>query len=350
MSASECLSVVWRHAAIDGPALDFHAASPRANLVDAVSAREFNGSGGAAQNLPNHLDLLTFWNISIHGVWNDKLDFWDFSSTFTGMIRAVYPNLVGFDSTYDYIINLNTLGIVESLGNLVFPESLFEAQMELRHGSTPDWVSRSIQAFEDFQIHNYPDGVTELPLFTLDLSVDDGGTIVSDLDNGTHPFLAIGRVTVIPQEGYVFLGWEGNLRHDSASTVLTMTSNVSATAKMAPASGPGDIFANWYPYVDGWHWCELGWIYAGSPEASIWPYFYSVSQAAWVYAVPLGTPGAGGYLYYPNPAVQAWFYFRTGAYPWFYRYHAVDFGWYYFEEASRTFINFDNTGATLSLP
>lgn len=141
-------SVVWRytanHGARGGP--DFHATFPQVTLWDACDSKYLGSHGGNFKDLPNHLGGLAFWNFNQTGKPDKEVNYWDLlpgrPEKAYGPLTVVKPTIVGFhgaDTTFD----LDTVGYLESLGRAVSPESLYEAQLELRLGSKPEWIEQA---------------------------------------------------------------------------------------------------------------------------------------------------------------------------------------------------------------
>lgn len=144
--------VIWRYESVGetkqsprcgGP--DFHAQFPYCSLWDVCTANLRN-NGGSYTLQPNHLQDLTFWNFEQVG---EKIyhDYWDMPKTaqdqknkYYGKTKVVYPNYIGFHGVLS-TFNEDHLGIVESYGTPVEPESLYESQLALRLGDAPPWVA-----------------------------------------------------------------------------------------------------------------------------------------------------------------------------------------------------------------
>ncbi|MEM1107079.1 MAG: DUF4955 domain-containing protein [Planctomycetota bacterium] len=139
-------SVVWRYIGLrQRGGIDFHATSPRRSLIDSCSSVELLSWGGNYSALPNHLDDLTFWNVSAENASNmgDRLHFWqlleDQPDQKYGPLTAVKPNLVAVQIEQDLPIEGPT-GVVVPAGKLDLPPSLYEYQIEQRIGYLPLWI------------------------------------------------------------------------------------------------------------------------------------------------------------------------------------------------------------------
>jgi len=142
VSGSSAGCVIWRYhgQAKSGP--DFHASWPYYNLYDASSSG-LVGNGGNVKLLPNHLRDLTYWNICELGKPYVNYDFWDSPPANTAVdysgVKIVLPNLIGLHGAGSTFVREH-VGCLESPGQPVAPESLYEAQLSLRLGRTPAWL------------------------------------------------------------------------------------------------------------------------------------------------------------------------------------------------------------------
>ena len=94
------------------------------------NGRLSGSSGGGVP--PHHLRRLVFWNYN-HGGDVTHYDFW------AGYLKFLFPIIVGFHGN-PATFNESDLEVLESNGEAVAPESLFDAQLELRLGTLPVWV------------------------------------------------------------------------------------------------------------------------------------------------------------------------------------------------------------------
>lgn len=148
-------TVMWRYLgqARSGP--DFHASYPYCTLVDA-STSKYIGNGGNAALLPNHMKDLTYWNLKQIGKF-ENVDFWEPQTRGDGLdmqnkeygrfAKIVKPNIIGMYGDEISFVKEH-LNLYESQGTPVTPESLYEAQLELRLGKLPNWISESKKAWE----------------------------------------------------------------------------------------------------------------------------------------------------------------------------------------------------------
>ncbi|TKB96877.1 DUF4955 domain-containing protein [Pedobacter cryophilus] len=111
-----------------------HASQPRNTLLDNVTGGLLtNRGGGATGNLPNHLRNFIFWNFTQTNTAASNFTFWP-SSVSASSIRIPNPIIVGFKSSSgtptftSSTIHPNS----EAIGASVYPESLYQAQLNLR--------------------------------------------------------------------------------------------------------------------------------------------------------------------------------------------------------------------------
>ncbi len=184
MSHSSTGNVIYCFDMAPKQPLDIHKTDPcYANLYDRVNNGSLSGSSGGGVP-PHHLRRLVFWNFN-HGGDDTHYDFWQ------GYLRFVNPVIVGFHGN-PATFNKNVLEVLESNGMAVAPESLFEAQLELRLGSAPVWYNNlhtEWQALRNIPLliptNNAP--VANVKIYWTDNGADKiqrvnlGGTSVEDL-------------------------------------------------------------------------------------------------------------------------------------------------------------------------
>ncbi|MDE2697496.1 MAG: DUF4955 domain-containing protein [Gemmatimonadota bacterium] len=125
-------NVIYRYDMSPDQPLDIHKTDPSyANLYDCVNNGRLSGSSGGGVP-PHHLRRLVFWNYN-HGGDVTHYDFW------AGYLKFLFPIIVGFHGN-PATFNESDLEVLESNGEAVAPESLFDAQLELRLGTLPVWV------------------------------------------------------------------------------------------------------------------------------------------------------------------------------------------------------------------
>jgi hypothetical protein len=140
-AGSAVATVFWRYEMQPEESFDMHGMYPYATLFDCVEGGNFAGSGGPVPSFPNHLQHFVAWNFDqrmapVRFVNHKKeYDFWG------GRPSLVMPILVGMHGQMSGI-NEKTVAINESPGKAVQPQSLFEAQLALRHGGKcPAWIA-----------------------------------------------------------------------------------------------------------------------------------------------------------------------------------------------------------------
>ncbi|WOH36270.1 DUF4955 domain-containing protein [Thalassotalea fonticola] len=148
-------NVFWKFYSPTSRGIDAHSVFPRHTLFDAITSHGFGGWGGSYATLPNHLEGLVFWNFTQLGSAvskgnEDNIDFWNLPESDSekyGFLTAVNPILVGYRGSATSI-NENNLLKLESVNQHVTPSSLFEAQLNHRLGTTPDWLIESIEQWQ----------------------------------------------------------------------------------------------------------------------------------------------------------------------------------------------------------
>lgn len=139
-------AVIWNVYWGDDACFEAHATQPRATLIDMckggfVQSRQ----GGDADQVPNHLNDLTIWNMCSTKTklggngnlpssgefdwWRDGWKYW----------KILPPIIVGFHGEPANFVD-NQVKLDENNGVPVLPESLYEAQLEKRLGSVPAWL------------------------------------------------------------------------------------------------------------------------------------------------------------------------------------------------------------------
>lgn len=138
-------AVIWRVHWGKDACFESHATQPRATLIDACKGgfMQFR-QGGDYDQLPNHLDDLTIWNMysersrtaSGNSAPSGVFDWW--RSSFKGW-KFLPPTIVGFHGDPLNFVQ-EQVKLDESHGTPVEPESLYEAQLERRLGFVPAWL------------------------------------------------------------------------------------------------------------------------------------------------------------------------------------------------------------------
>jgi len=137
VSGASIGSVFWRVKYNEDTSFETHASQPRATLFDCIEGGFFLGRGGGARhNLPNHLEHLILWNYKELGEPETDFEFWSSKTWFWKIIPPIVVGFHGAGTTFKE----EQIKVLESLGTPVEPESLYEAQLELRLGKLPQWL------------------------------------------------------------------------------------------------------------------------------------------------------------------------------------------------------------------
>ncbi len=107
---------------------DIHSGQPYATLYDDIAGGVFYNLGGPEPGHPHHAKQLTLWNFRHQSAKEQHYNFWDMERRRNYTIAA--PILVGFQS--DRKVDFENAGINQLQGSMVYPRSLFEAQLKFR--------------------------------------------------------------------------------------------------------------------------------------------------------------------------------------------------------------------------
>lgn len=135
-------TVLWRNVWGSESCFEAHASQPRATLIDCCSGGwQQMHCGGDKTMLPNHLDDLVLWNFEALNSFSAVWDWWSAEGL---SWKFLPPVIVGFHGG-ECIFAPQSLKYEESHGTPVSdpqhaPESLYEAQLELRLGAVPGWL------------------------------------------------------------------------------------------------------------------------------------------------------------------------------------------------------------------
>ena len=111
--------------------IDCHGYHPYGNLLDNVAGGTVRGNGGAENAYPNSGPYMTFWNFKHDSNYSNRVfDFWDHVDRKTH--TYAYPIFVGFQDGSGENISFKNEGLDELRGEQVYPNSLFNAQLQLR--------------------------------------------------------------------------------------------------------------------------------------------------------------------------------------------------------------------------
>jgi hypothetical protein len=167
-------TVVWRWRMTPDSTVDSHGNGPYATLIDRVDGGTMTRSGGPAPSFPNHLRWMVFWNFSYDGDDEQPVNFWNFVKGKEA--KFVKPLFVGLHGK-PLELKADALEGNESPGAPVAPESLYEAQLELRLGKAPDWVGQSKAEWEKLRTQSLPpfavDEIAKGDLHEEDFALED---------------------------------------------------------------------------------------------------------------------------------------------------------------------------------
>ena len=152
-------TVVWNYLGKEKSGPDYHANYPYCSLFD-DSTSGLIGNGGNIENLPNHGLYLTWWNFNQIGRAYEKYDFFDSEKPFGySGVKIVMPYLIGFHGVAT-TFEESHLGRIEFLGKEVWPKSLYQAQVTLREGTEPGWMTKAKKSWDDSRDKGFFDAVT----------------------------------------------------------------------------------------------------------------------------------------------------------------------------------------------
>lgn len=148
-SVSSSATVIWRYVGNTRSGFDVHASYPYFTLGD-VCTGKFIGNGGDAMVCPNHGKDFTYWNHKEIGKFTN-IAFWEnhLNPPYGNFVKMVKPNVIGWQGTSTF--DTSTLNIYESYGKVVSPESLYEAQLTLRLGALPTWITAAKKEWTSYQ-------------------------------------------------------------------------------------------------------------------------------------------------------------------------------------------------------
>lgn len=131
-------AVLWGLEWGDDSCFESHATQPRATLIDNCKGGFMTGrAGGAVSQVPNHLANLVLWNLEATTPAGEDFAWWDHKGAYWKFLPPVIVGFHGEPSTFDQTQVRHT----ESIGDKVYPESLYEAQLEQRLGYVPAWLN-----------------------------------------------------------------------------------------------------------------------------------------------------------------------------------------------------------------
>ena len=112
--------------------VDCHGTYPYSNLLENIDNGYIGGNGGAVSAYPNHGPDLTFWNFKHDrkASNNTTYRFWDLATRRNNTYAN--PKFVGFQTPTNENVNFIGEQLDELRGEQVYPNSLFDAQLQLR--------------------------------------------------------------------------------------------------------------------------------------------------------------------------------------------------------------------------
>jgi len=138
-------TVVWRWLMSKASTVDSHGNGPYATLIDRVDGGTMTRSGGPAPSFPNHLRWMVFWNFFYDSEDEQPINFWNYEKGKEA--KFVKPLFVGLHGK-PVKLKEDSVEANECPGAPVTPESLYEAQLDLRLGKLPDWVGSARKDWE----------------------------------------------------------------------------------------------------------------------------------------------------------------------------------------------------------
>lgn len=131
-------TVLWRNTWGSNSCFEAHASQPRATLIDCCKGGwNQKHQGGDRTQLPNHLADLIIWNFEATSVDNPVWDWWTLGEH---SWKFLPPTVVGFHGAASCSFTSGKCDI--SNGTAVFPESLYEQQLQERLGYMPQWLEK----------------------------------------------------------------------------------------------------------------------------------------------------------------------------------------------------------------
>lgn len=131
-------TVIWRCTTVPTTCFESHASQPRNTLIDNQQGGfVISRYGGAIGSLPNHLQNLILWNYTATNA--DAYPNYEFWDTKDKWLKIPMPIIAGFKAE-NIQFNQQQLKAAEALNGRTTPESLYEAQLELRLGKLPQWL------------------------------------------------------------------------------------------------------------------------------------------------------------------------------------------------------------------
>lgn len=136
-------AVIWNVQWGNDACFESHATQPRATLIDQCTGAFIPWrQGGDKEQVPNHLNDLTIWNMNAtltdyDDAWSGKFIWWQQDGFYWKNLPPVIVGFHGAAITFDE----TQIKRLESQGKAVEPSSLYEAQLKLRLGYVPGWLT-----------------------------------------------------------------------------------------------------------------------------------------------------------------------------------------------------------------
>lgn len=131
-------TVLWRNEWGNDSCFESHATQPRATLIDCCKGGwMYFRQGGDEAQVPNHLADLTIWNFESITPFADTWIWWNASSKWWKFLPPVIVGFHGSSCNFDQ----SQLLVDEAHGEIVAPQSLYEAQLSRRLGYVPSWLN-----------------------------------------------------------------------------------------------------------------------------------------------------------------------------------------------------------------
>lgn len=131
-------TVLWRNEWGHDSCFEAHATQPRMTLVDCCKGGWlYFHQGGDENQVPNHLGGLTIWNFESTTAFNGVWIWWNGASKWWKFLPPVIVGFHGEKCDFDSSQLLRD----DNHGEIVAPESLYEAQLRKRLGYVPSWLS-----------------------------------------------------------------------------------------------------------------------------------------------------------------------------------------------------------------
>lgn len=140
-------TVLWNNTWGTDAMFESHSKQPRATLVDRCTGGFVQWRfGGDNKNVPNHLRDLTIWNLNATNAKHDFSGVFRWWLTNDPWWKTLPPIIVGFHGAQVNFAEEDEQGnrqieYLESNGQAVEPQSLYEAQLRERLGYVPGWLN-----------------------------------------------------------------------------------------------------------------------------------------------------------------------------------------------------------------